>query len=118
MVPTVTRADLVDRVAEAAQLTKKETEVVVTTIFDAMAAALARGDKIELRGFGSFRVRQRGARRARNPKAGGPVDVPAKRVPVFRPSTLVKEWLAAEAESVPRPVPRRAALGTTKAEPE
>ncbi len=101
--PAVTKSDLVDRVAEAFQLTKKETEVVVTTIFDAMAAALAKGEKIELRGFGSFRIRQRRPRAARNPKSGAPVLTPAKRVPHFRPSKLVQEWLAAEDGSMRRP---------------
>ena len=82
-VPAMTKADLVDKVAPRSTLTKKETEVVVNTIFDEIAAALARGEKVELRGFGSFRVRRRKARRGRNPKTGALVSVPETRVPFF-----------------------------------
>jgi integration host factor subunit beta len=97
---TVNKLGLVDAVADVAQLTTAETETVVNTIFDAMAAALAKGDKIELRGFGSFHVRQRRPRAGRNPKSGSPVLVPAKRVPYFRPSKLVQKWLAAEGGAI------------------
>jgi integration host factor subunit beta len=90
-------------VADVAQLTRGKTETIVNTIFEAMAAALAKGDKIELRGFGSFHVRQRRARAARNPKTGVGVLTPAKRVLHFRPSKLVQEWLAAENGSLRRP---------------
>jgi len=98
--PTVNKLGLVDAVADVGQLTKGEAETIVNTIFEAMAAALAQGDKIELRGFGSFHVRQRRARAARNPKTGAGVLTPAKRVLHFRPSTLVQEWLAAEDGSI------------------
>ena len=99
--PTVSKRGLVDAVADVAQLTRGETETIVNTIFEAMAAALAQGDKVELRGFGSFHVRQRRARAARNPKTGAGVLTPAKRVLHFRPSRLVQEWLAAEEGSRP-----------------
>jgi integration host factor subunit beta len=89
----VTKAELVARVAEAARLSKKETEVVVKTIFDHMAAGLAKGEKIELRGFGSLRVRRRRPRAARNPKTGSGVSVPAKRVPFFRTGKQIKALL-------------------------
>src|SRR5262245_31094148 len=93
---TVNKRGLVNAVAEITQLTKDETEAIVNTIFATVAGAFAQGDKIELRGFGSFHVRQRRARAARNPKTGAEVLTPAKRALHFRPSRVVQEWLAAE----------------------
>ena len=101
---TVNTLGLVDAVADVTQLTKGETETIVTTIFEAMAAALAKGDKIELRGFGSFHVRQRPARAARNPKTGAGVLTPARRVLYFRASTVVHKRLAAEDGSIGPPL--------------
>ena len=80
----MTKADLVDEVAKLSSLTKKETELIVNTIFDSITGALARTEKVELRGFGSFRVRRRNSRRGRNPKTGSGVSVPEKRVPFFK----------------------------------
>lgn len=87
----MTKADLVEKVAEAVKLTKKDTEVVIDTIFDAISKAL-QGDngKVELRGFGSFRVRKRRARQGRNPQTGKTVSVPPKRVPYFKPGKELK----------------------------
>jgi integration host factor subunit beta len=89
----MTKAELVEEVARAAELTKKDSEVVVDEVFKNIIQALNRGEKIELRGFGSFRVRQRDARRGRNPKTGAPVDIPAKRVPYFKPGKELKELI-------------------------
>lgn len=89
----MTKAELVEEVARAAELTKKDSEVIVDEVFKNIIQALNRGDKIELRGFGSFRVRQREARRGRNPKTGEPVDIPAKRVPYFKPGKELKELI-------------------------
>ena len=88
----MTRADLVERVATTVNLTKKETEVVIETIFKSIAQALSSpaDGKVELRGFGSFRVRRRGARQGRNPQTGKPVSVPAKKVPYFKPGKELK----------------------------
>ena len=88
----MTKADLVEKVAAQVNLTKKDTEVVVDTIFDSISRALASKDdsKVELRGFGSFRVRGRQARQGRNPQTGKPVQVPAKRVPYFKPGKELK----------------------------
>lgn len=88
----MTRADLVERVATTVNLTKKETEVVIDTIFKSIAQALAAptDGKVELRGFGSFRVRRREARQGRNPQTGKPVSVPAKKVPYFKPGKELK----------------------------
>ncbi len=89
----MTKAELVEEVARAAELTKKDSEVIVEEVFKNIIQALNRGDKIELRGFGSFRVRQRDARRGRNPKTGEPVDIPAKSVPYFKPGKELKELI-------------------------
>jgi len=94
----MTKAELVEEVARAAELTKKDSEVIVEEVFKNIIQALNRGEKIELRGFGSFRVRQRDARRGRNPKTGAPVDIPAKRVPYFKPGKELKELINAQAE--------------------
>ena len=89
----MTKADLVDDVANAAELTKKDAERLVEIVFDSIIQSLNKGEKIELRGFGSFRVRGRGARRGRNPKTGEPVNIPAKRVPYFKAGKELKELI-------------------------
>ncbi len=88
---TMTKADLVEEVARAADLAKKDAQVIVETVFDHIVAALQKGEGIELRGFGSFRFRSRGPRRGRNPKTGEPVDIPPKRTPYFKPGKALKE---------------------------
>ncbi len=88
----MTKAELVEEVARAAELNKRDAEVIVETVFDSIIGALHKGEKVELRGFGSFRTRERGPRRGRNPKTGEPVDVPAKRVPYFKPGKELKEY--------------------------
>jgi integration host factor subunit beta len=88
----MTKAELVEEVARAAELNKRDAEVIVETVFDSIIGALHKGEKVELRGFGSFRTRERGPRRGRNPKTGAPVDVPAKRVPYFKPGKELKEY--------------------------
>jgi len=87
----MTRADLVDELARVANLTKQESEAVVDTVFEAITVALVQGDKVEIRGFGSFRVRQRRARTGRNPKTGSRVDVPGKKVPFFKVGKELRE---------------------------
>jgi len=104
----MTKAELVEEVARAAELNKRDAEVIVETVFDSIIGALHKGDKVELRGFGSFRTRERGPRRGRNPKTGEPVDVPAKRVPYFKPGKELKEYFtekpgAPEAATAPEP---------------
>jgi len=89
----MTKAELVDQVAKAADLTKKHSEIIVNTLFDSIVKALGKGDKIELRGFGSFRVRTRDARVGRNPKTGEIVHVPAKKIPFFKPGKELKELI-------------------------
>jgi integration host factor subunit beta len=88
----MTKADLVELVAARVHLTKKDTEVVVDSILDSISKALSSTDdgKVELRGFGSFRVRERRARQGRNPQSGAAVQVPPKRVPFFKPGKELK----------------------------
>jgi integration host factor subunit beta len=89
----MTKADLVEEVAKVTELTRKDSEVIVETLFESVIKALKTGDKLEVRGFGSFRVRQRNARVGRNPKTGEKVEVPAKRVPYFKPSKELKDLI-------------------------
>jgi nucleoid DNA-binding protein len=79
----MTKADLVDQVAATGQLTKHQTEAVITRFLQGIMDALHAGDKVELRGFGSFRLRHRQAREGRNPRTGETVPIPAKAVPAF-----------------------------------
>lgn len=95
----MTKAELVEDVARAAELTKKDAERLVEIVFESIIETLNHGEKIELRGFGSFRVRERGARRGRNPKTGDPVDIPAKRVPYFKPGKELKELINEDEEA-------------------
>ncbi|MFL6274337.1 MAG: HU family DNA-binding protein [Blastocatellia bacterium] len=95
----MTKAELVEEVARAAELNKRDAEVIVETVFDSIIGALHKGEKVELRGFGSFRTRERGPRRGRNPKTGEPVDVPAKRVPYFKPGKELKEFFTDSPEA-------------------
>ena len=88
---TMTKAELIDEVSKISNLTKKETETIVNTVFDNITDALAKGDKVELRGFGSFRIRHRNSRKGRNPKTGSAVDVPQKRVPFFKVGKRLRE---------------------------
>jgi integration host factor subunit beta len=88
----MTKAELIERVSEQIQtLTKRQTEIIVNAVFNSIKDTLANGEKIEIRGFGSFRLRQRRSREGRNPKTGSPVSVPAKRVPFFKAGKELKE---------------------------
>jgi integration host factor subunit beta len=90
---TVTKAELVEEVTRITELPRKESEAAVEAIFDAIISALQSNDKIEIRGFGSFRTRQRRGRTGRNPKTGEKVDVPAKKIPFFKPSKELKDYV-------------------------
>lgn len=89
----MTKADLVEEVSRVSDLTKKHSETIVDTVFKSIITALQNGEKIELRGFGSFRLRQRDSRKGRNPKTGDRVDVPPKQVPYFKPGKDLKELI-------------------------
>ena len=88
----MTKADLVEQVAEAIGpgITKKDCALVVDGFLNAVKLALANGENIEIRGFGTFKVRKRKTRVARNPRTGDPVRVPSRAVPVFKPSKHVR----------------------------
>jgi len=89
----MTKAELVDELARSSELTRKHSEVIVDAVFDSIMEALQKGDKIELRGFGSFKVRQRGSREGRNPKTGQGVVVPARSFPHFKPGKELRELI-------------------------
>ena len=110
----MTKADLIDEVSRLAELTRKDSEVIVETIFDSVVRSLRAGDKIEIRGFGSFRTRQRKPRVGRNPKTGERVEVPAKKIPFFKPSKELKDLVNEAARSAPAATP---APPTTSAPP-
>jgi nucleoid DNA-binding protein len=84
------KADLVNTIAKELDISKQEAETGVNLFFQTIKDALLRGEEIELRGFGSFRFRNRGARSGRNPRTGEPVKVPPKKVLYFKPSKLLK----------------------------
>ena len=87
------KADLINKIAKEMNVSKQEAEAGVNLFFDTIKEALMRGEEIELRGFGSFRFRQRGGRSGRNPRTGEPVKVPPKKVLYFKPSKLLKSLI-------------------------
>jgi integration host factor subunit beta len=87
----MTKADLIENVVRVAQMSRKDSEIIVETIFESVVKSLRAGDKVEIRGFGSFRTRQRRPRIGRNPKTGARVEVPAKTIPYFKPSKDLKD---------------------------
>jgi integration host factor subunit beta len=106
----MTKADLIEEVSRLAELTRKDSEVIVETIFDSVVRALRTGDKIEIRGFGSFRTRQRKPRVGRNPKTGERVEVPPKKIPFFKPSKELKDMVNHDSEK-PQAIGAEAGLG-------
>ena len=101
----MTKAELVEEVSRVSDLTKKHSEVIVDTVFRSIIVALQKGEKIELRGFGSFRLRKREPRKGRNPKTGARVDVPPKRVPYFKPGKELKDLINEADEGLMPPPP-------------
>ena len=88
------KAELINATAEKAGLSKKDTETAINAAIDAISAALAQGDKVQLVGFGSFEVRARAARTGRNPKTKETIKIPASKVPVFKPGKALKDTVA------------------------
>jgi len=107
----MTKADLIEEISRVVEITRKDSEVIVEAIFESIVRSLKGGDKIEIRGFGSFRTRERRPRIGRNPKTGARVDVPAKRIPYFKPSKELKDLVNGEA--IPGPVISEAASPET-----
>ena len=87
------KADLINTIAKDMGVSKQEAEMGVNLFFETIKDAIERGEEIELRGFGSFRFRQRGARSGRNPRTGDPVEVPSKKVLYFKPSKHLKNLI-------------------------
>ena len=106
----MTKADLIDLIAERTKLPHGRAELLICQMFDAMVDALRKGEGIEIRGFGSFRFRNRAPRKGRNPKTGEKVDVPPKKIPYFKMGKELKALLnggmpAEEAAAAENPVP-------------
>jgi integration host factor subunit beta len=101
----MTKAELIEEVSRVVEMSRKDSEVIVETIFGSIVRALRSGEKIEIRGFGSFRTRQRQARIGRNPKTGTRVEVPAKRIPFFKPSKELKDLVNGPGEPAPAGAP-------------
>ena len=88
------KTELINAAAEKAALSKKDTEAAVNAAIDVISAALAAGDKIQLVGFGAFEVKSRAERIGRNPKTKESIDIPASKVPVFKPGKALKDMVA------------------------
>ena len=88
------KTDLIALTAERTGLTKKDTERVINAALDAVSAAMAGGNKVQLSGFGAFDVKDREARVGRNPHTKEAIDIPATRVPVFKPSKALRDLIA------------------------
>lgn len=101
----MTKADLIEDVCRAGEMNRKESEAAVEVIFESIVSAIRNGDKIEIRGFGSFRTRDRKARIGRNPKTGARVEVPAKRIPFFKPSKELKDVVNGGAQPLDESAP-------------
>lgn len=87
------KSDLIAQVAEAAELSKKDATKAVDAVFDAISTALQNGDKVQLVGFGNFEVRERSARKGRNPQTGEEIEIPASKIPAFKPGKALKDGI-------------------------
>ena len=85
------KTDLVNAVSESAEITKKAATLAVEAVFESITGALAKGDKVQLIGFGNFEVRERAARKGRNPQTGEEIDIAASKVPAFKPGKGLKD---------------------------
>lgn len=85
------KADLVGKIAVETGMTKKDVEKFVGAFFETIEGALKAGDKVQLIGFGTFEVRERQARKGRNPQTGAEIDIPAARIPAFKPGKALKD---------------------------
>jgi DNA-binding protein HU-beta len=90
-VTSMNKTDLVSKVAELSELTKKDATKAVDAIFDAITEALKNGDKVQLVGFGNFEVRERSARKGRNPQTGEEISISASKTPAFKPGKALKD---------------------------
>ncbi|MEW6675486.1 MAG: HU family DNA-binding protein [Nitrospirota bacterium] len=93
----MTKSVLIEKVSEKAEgLTRKQTEIVIETVFDSIKEAFIKGEKVEIRGFGNFRLKNRRPRKARNPKTGERIEVPGKKVLHFKTGKALREAMNAK----------------------
>ncbi len=87
------KSELITKVSETAELSKKDATRAVDAVFDAISEALQQGDKVQLVGFGNFEVRERSARKGRNPQTGEEIEISASKIPAFKPGKALKEGI-------------------------
>ncbi|MEC4565159.1 HU family DNA-binding protein [Paenibacillus sp. CMAA1739] len=87
------KTDLINQVSESTELSKKDVTKVIDAVFEAIAGALQNGDKVQLVGFGNFEVRERSARKGRNPQTGEEIEIPASKIPAFKPGKALKDGI-------------------------
>ena len=90
----MTKADLIDKVAKKTKLTKKDSDQAIDAVIHAISEALAKDDKVTLVGFGSFEIRERAARKGRNPQTGKEINIASRKVPVFKAGKALKDAVA------------------------
>ncbi|MFD1955738.1 HU family DNA-binding protein [Paenibacillus thailandensis] len=88
------KSELISKVAELADLSKKDATKAVDAVFEAISEALQNGDKVQLVGFGNFEVRERQARKGRNPQTGEEIDIAASKMPAFKPGKSLKDLVS------------------------
>lgn len=87
----MTKADLINVIAEKGEYSKKDADKALTTVLDAISDSLANGEKVQLIGFGTFEVRERAAKESKNPRTGEPIMCPAKKAPAFKAGKALKD---------------------------
>lgn len=87
------KSELIAQVAEVSELSKKDATKAVDAVFEAIAGALQNGDKVQLVGFGNFEVRERSARKGRNPQTGEEIEIPSSKIPAFKPGKALKDGI-------------------------
>jgi integration host factor subunit beta len=88
----MTKSELIEAVAaKVTNFSRKDVEIIVETLFESMALSLSQGDKVEIRGFGSFKIKERDGRQGRNPKSGENIFIDAKKVPFFKAGKEIRE---------------------------
>ncbi len=89
----VNKSELISQVAETTELSKKDATKAVDAVFESIAQALQSGDKVQLVGFGNFEVRERSARKGRNPQTGEEIEIPSSKIPAFKPGKALKDGI-------------------------
>lgn len=100
----MTKSELIEAVAaKVSNFSRKDIEIIVDTLFDSMSTSLSKGDKVEIRGFGSFKIKEREGRQGRNPKSGENIFIESKRVPFFKAGKEIRERINNETEGETKP---------------